>query len=75
VLVALTGGIGSGKSVVAQMFAAHGAHVIKADDLAKEVTDKTGSAFEAVIEEFGDAILDRQGQIDRLALANIVLMM
>jgi dephospho-CoA kinase len=72
VLVALTGGIASGKSTVAQLFREHGAVVIKADDLAKEVVDAGGRAHSAVLAHFGPQIINPQGQIDRSKLAQIV---
>ena len=71
-LVALTGGIASGKSTVADLFADHGAVVIKADDLAKEVVDTSGRAHAAVLAHFGPGIIDSQGLIDRSKLAQIV---
>ena len=72
VLIALTGGIASGKSTVAQMFAELGAVVIRADDLAREVISHGGRAHAAVLAHFGDAIVDPAGQIDRAKLAQIV---
>ena len=71
-LVALTGGIASGKSTVAQLFKEHGAVVIKADDLAKEVVDVGGRAHAAVLADFGPQIINQQGEIDRSKLAQIV---
>lgn len=71
-LVALTGGIASGKSTVAQLFGEHGAVVIKADDLAKEVVDTGGRAHAAVLAHFGPEIINPQGLIDRSKLAQIV---
>jgi dephospho-CoA kinase len=72
VLVALTGGIGSGKSTVASLFADHGAIIVKADDLAKEVLTKGSPEFEKVLAEFGNQILASTGEIDRKLLAKIV---
>ena len=71
-LVALTGGIASGKSTVAQLFAQHGAVVIRADDLAREVVEKGGRAYDQVLAHFGNQILTTDGQIDRAKLAAIV---
>lgn len=71
-LVALTGGIASGKSTVADLFAVRGAVVIKADDLAKEVVDVGGRAHAAVLAHFGPDIISPQGVIDRSKLAQIV---
>lgn len=71
-LVALTGGIASGKSTVADLFAQHGAVVIRADDLAREVVAKGGRAYDQVVAHFGDQILTADGQVDRAKLAAIV---
>ena len=71
-LVALTGGIASGKSTVAQLFAQHGAVVIRADDLAREVVAKGGRAYDQVVAHFGNQILTADGQVDRAKLASIV---
>lgn len=71
-LVALTGGIASGKSTVAQMFAQKGAVVIKADDLARKVVAKGGRAHEQVVAKFGAGILQSDGQVDRQKLADLV---
>jgi len=72
VLVALTGGIGSGKSTVADLFAKHGAVVFHADELAREVVANGGSAHTAVVSHFGEKILDVSGKLDRSKLAEIV---
>jgi dephospho-CoA kinase len=72
VLVALTGGIASGKTTVAKLFADHGAVVIKADDLAREVLLPTGRAFNAVKAKFGEEVVNALGEIDRTKLADIV---
>ena len=71
-LVALTGGIASGKSTVADLFAQHGAVVIRADDLAREVVAKGGRAYDQVVAHFGNQILTDDGQVDRAKLAAIV---
>ena len=71
-LVALTGGIASGKSTVAQMFAQKGAVVIKADELARKVVAKGGRAHDQVVAKFGAGILQSDGQVDRQKLADLV---
>ena len=71
VRVALTGGIASGKSMVAAELAARGAIVIDADVLAREVVEPGTSALAAVIDRFGAQIL-RDGRLDRALLAQIV---
>lgn len=71
-LIGLTGGIGSGKSTVAQFFADLGAVVIKADDLAREVVAEGGRAHAAVLAHFGSEIIGFDGKVDRAKLAQIV---
>lgn len=70
--IGLTGGIGSGKSTAARMFADLGAVVIDADAIAKEVLEPGQLGYESVINGFGDDILDSSGNIDRAVLANKV---
>lgn len=70
-IVGLTGGIGTGKTTVAKMFAKLGAKVIDADDIAKRCIYKNGICFEEVVDTFGDDILTR-GRIDRKKLASVV---
>ncbi len=68
----LTGGIGSGKSTAARMFADLGAIVIDADAIAKEVLEPGQVGYESVVNNFGEDILDSSGNIDRLILAGKV---
>ncbi len=70
--IGLTGGIGSGKSTVAAMFADHGAEVIDADVIAREVVAPGSEGLQAVVEEFGPRVLSPDGGLDRAALADIV---
>jgi dephospho-CoA kinase len=63
--VGLTGGIGSGKSTVADMFAARGAAIIDADLIAHQVTAPHGAAMAAIRAQFGDAYLLPDGALDR----------
>jgi len=69
--VALTGGIGSGKSAVAEMLEECGAIVLDSDQLARDVIERGTQGYEAVLATFGDAILS-DGEIDRAKLAGIV---
>jgi dephospho-CoA kinase len=71
-LVGLTGGIGSGKSTVAERFVAAGAELIDADQVAREVVVPGKPAWKKILEHFGDGILDDEGFIDRPALGAIV---
>jgi dephospho-CoA kinase len=64
-LVGLTGGIGSGKSTVARLFAELGAEVIDADELVHELTGPDGAAMAAIRAEFGPDIVDARGALDR----------
>ena len=70
-VIALTGGIGCGKSLAAQYFAELGALVIDADQLARAAIERGSLGFDAVVTLFGDSIL-KDGNIDRRALGEIV---
>jgi dephospho-CoA kinase len=67
--VGLTGGIGSGKSEVARLLAAHGAVVIDADQLAREVVEPGTPGLAQVVAAFGADVLGPDGRLDRKALA------
>jgi dephospho-CoA kinase len=71
-LVGLTGGIGAGKSTVADLLAERGAVVIDADDLARRAVDPGTPGFDAVVESFGPEVVTAQGELDRGRLASIV---
>ena len=70
--VALTGGIGTGKSLVLAQFAERGAPVISADDVAHEVIGAGTPGAAAVRARFGDDVMRPDGNVDRLRLAAIV---
>jgi dephospho-CoA kinase len=70
-VVALTGGIGAGKSTVAQNFAELGALVIDADQLARMAIERGSDGFAEVLLRFGDELI-LNGDIDRKKLAEIV---
>ena len=70
-VVALTGGIGAGKSLVAQYFSELGARVVDADQLSRIAIERGSEGFDEVITRFGESIL-RNGDIDRKALAEII---
>lgn len=61
----LTGGIGSGKSTVGQMWVAQGAALIDADQIAREVTGPQGAAMPAIAAAFGGDFVDATGALDR----------
>ena len=69
--VALTGWIGSGKSLVGEYLQALGAIVVDADQLAREAIERGSEGYDEVVSRFGDVIL-KDGEIDRAALARIV---
>jgi dephospho-CoA kinase len=71
-LFGLTGGIASGKSTVAARLKAHGVPVIDADELAREVVAPGTDGLRAIVETFGEGVLDATGALDRKALARIV---
>ena len=70
-LVALTGGIGSGKSLAAQFFASCGAQILDFDQLARDVIERGTEGFDEILVRFGDDVL-REGNLDRAKLAEIV---
>lgn len=69
--VGLTGGIGSGKSTVAELLQEFGAYVVDADQLARQVIQRGTPGFDEVVSQFGDSILVN-GEIDRANLAAVV---
>lgn len=68
----LTGGIATGKSSVAEMFARMGAHTLDADDVSRIVMSPGHDAYDSVVKRFGSAILSPDGTIDRAKLRGIV---
>jgi dephospho-CoA kinase len=66
--IGLTGGIASGKSTVANLFAAKGATVIDTDRIAREVVEPGMPALAALVNALGGGILDNEGRLDRAAL-------
>ena len=70
-VIALTGGIGSGKSLAGEYCRALGAIVIDSDQLARDVIERGSEGFDEIVLRFGDQIL-RNGEIDRKKLAEIV---
>ena len=63
--IGLTGGIGSGKSTVGGMLAAHGATLIDTDAIARALAEPGGAAIDAIRREFGDAFIDATGALAR----------
>lgn len=67
-VVGLTGGIGSGKSAVADLFEAHGACIVDTDRIAHELTAPGGLAMAAIREAFGDGVVAPDGALNRAAM-------
>ena len=72
VAVAITGGIGAGKTEALQAFARHGAATISSDDIVHRLLREDDDVRGALLERFGTGILDDAGNIDRAAISRIV---
>lgn len=70
--IGLTGGIGSGKTTVANMFAERGASIVDTDVIAHSLTAPGGPAMPAIIAEFGPAFADATGALDRARMRQLV---
>jgi dephospho-CoA kinase len=70
-LVGLTGGIGAGKSTVAELLTRKGAVVVDADEVARAVVEPGQRAFDAIVERFGPEVVAADGTLDRAALARV----
>jgi len=66
--IGLTGGIGSGKSTIASMFAERGAAIIDADAISRSLTAPGGRAIGAIRKQFGEAMIGADGAMDRQAM-------
>jgi dephospho-CoA kinase len=73
VTVAVTGGAGSGKSTVCRYLATKGAHLIDADQIAREVVMPGTRGLEKVADRFGPSVMGRDGSLDRAALRRMIL--
>lgn len=67
-VVALTGGIGSGKTTVANLFAEKGVTIIDTDQIARDLTHPEGAALQAIVKKFGQSILSSDGTLNRARL-------
>lgn len=72
IAVAITGGIGAGKSEALASFGRHGAATVSSDEIVHRLLREDPVVGKALVERFGDRILDEAGQIDRSAIAEIV---
>ncbi len=70
--VGLTGGIGCGKSTVAGMFASFGAVTINSDDIGRTLMQPGNVVYDRIVSGFGSEMVDDNGQLDRVKLADIV---
>jgi len=71
-IVGLTGGIGSGKTTVANIFAELGAHIIDTDIIARKLVEPGQPALKKIVEYFGSHVLNNDGQLNRKKLAEII---
>jgi dephospho-CoA kinase len=71
-VIGLTGGIGSGKSTVAELFADHGAAIVDTDAIAHELTAAQGAAMPEIAAAFGQNVLLADGGLDRAAMRQLV---
>ena len=69
--VGLTGGLGSGKSTAAALFAAKGAHVFSADEIGRELMQPGQAVYAAIVAHVGQGVVGADGLLDRAALARI----
>jgi dephospho-CoA kinase len=69
--VGLTGGLGSGKSTAATLFAALGGHVLQADAIGRELMEPGQLVYAAIVKHFGQGVVSPDGRLDRSALAKI----
>lgn len=71
-IIGLTGGVGSGKSTIAHLFATHGIEIIDADKITHEILQNDATVLEKIIAQFGEDILTAQHQLNRRALREII---
>lgn len=71
-LIGLTGGIASGKSVVASRLAEHGAIVVDADKISREIVRSGEPTLDRIVNAFGNSILTESGELDRAALGKVI---
>lgn len=72
ILIGLTGGIGCGKSEVSRLLERHGAVIVDADLIVRELQQPGAEIFQRMVEMFGDKVVAADGSLDRAAIANEV---
>jgi len=70
--IGLTGGIGSGKTTVCKLFSGHGVPVFDADEIARQLVSPGQPALQTIMQEFGEGVIDAQGQLRRDQLRTLV---
>jgi dephospho-CoA kinase len=70
--VGLTGGIGCGKSTVAELFVHHGACIVDTDAISHQLTQRGGDALPAIRDTFGDIYITPDGTLDRVKMRNLI---
>jgi len=71
-LIGLTGGIGSGKSTVSGLLAAHGAYIMDADAISRQTTAAGGAALAPIAQVFGARLIGADGALDRAAMRDLI---
>src|SRR5258708_6622958 len=71
-VIGISGGIGSGKSLVARLFADNGCLVLNADDHVRDLYRDDAGVRDALRQWWGDGVFNRQGDVDRRAVARII---
>ena len=71
-VVGLTGPTGSGKTTVSEVFRENGYYVINCDEISREVTENSSACLKELVHEFSEDILDKDGNLDRRKLGDIV---
>ena len=69
--VGLTGGLGSGKSTAAMLFAQHGAYVLQADEIARELMQPGEAVYNSIVQHFGPGVVLSDGKLNRSELARL----
>lgn len=72
IVLGITGGIGSGKGLATEFFRSHGAAIVDADEIAREVVSPSSPVLAELVAAFGDEVLRPDGRLDRRRLANLV---